>query len=64
VKVGDLIAHKSNGVLGVIVKEVQSRISMLDNNYPEDGLFSIRWFDGITHHHTNHWWHELEKMSL
>ena len=62
-QVGDLVAHKSNGVIGIIIEEVQSRINMLDGKYKDDGLFSIRWFDGITHHHTNHWWHELEIIS-
>jgi len=62
-KVGDLIAHKSNGVIGIIVKEVQSRISMFDDKNKDDGLFSIVWFNGFGHIATNHWWHELEKVS-
>jgi hypothetical protein len=63
VQVGDLVTHKSNGVLGLIVEEVQSRIVDSDTLREEGALYSIRWFDAITYHHTNHWWHELEVIS-
>lgn len=61
-QVGDLIAHKSHGVIGIIVKEVQSRISPFESDRLA-GLFSIVWFDGFGHIATNHWCHELEKVS-
>ena len=62
-QVGDLVAHKSNGVLGIIVEEIQSRINMLDDKNIEDGLFSINWLDEIGSTN-NHWLHELVKMNL
>ena len=63
-QIGDLVTHKSNGVVGLIVEEVQSRIVDPDTQREEGALYSIRWFDEITYHHTNHWWHELNKISL
>jgi len=63
-QVGDLVTHNSNGVIGLVVKEVQSRIVDPDTQREEGALYSIRWFDEITYHHTNHWWHELNKISV
>jgi len=63
-QVGDLVTHNSNGVIGIIIQEVKSRVCDLGDLREEGGLFSIRWFDEITYHHTNHWWHELSKISL
>jgi len=62
-QIGNLVAHKSNGVIGIIVEEIQSRIGMFDDKNKTDCLFSIVWFDGISHLGTNHWRHELEKVS-
>ena len=66
-QVGDLVTHNSNGVIGLIVEEVQSgtwQTTEGDTLREEGALYSIKWFDEITYHHTNHWWHELNKISV
>ncbi len=36
-QIGDLVAHKSNGVLGIIVEEIQSRIIRRHDKKREEG---------------------------